>query len=1583
MKNNYFKKLGRHCSLVLLVLSGWTGMAQCDPVSVPYEQDFESVVTPAMPACTTIVNAGSGNNWTTASATSGGFTSKTLRYTYNFASPANAWFFTRGINLTAGTSYRISYKYGATSTFYTEKLGVAYGTAATAAGMTNVLANHNAITNTTPITSDIDFTPATTGVYYFGFNAKSATNQNVLLVDDINITVTPTCLVPTAVVTTSISTTSIGLSWTASTSAPAGGYEYYYSSSNTKPTVATAGTPVPTGTSATINNLNPSSTYYFWVRSICSATDKSAWTEVKSGNTLCGVSAVPYVLDFEAVTTPALPLCTTAANEGEGDSTWRTSSPVNAGFTTKVLSYSYDWEYDANAWFITGAVNLTAGTSYRLSYKYGNSYSSYTESFLVAYGTSGQSSAMVNVLADHPEVTGAAPAVNAIDFTPAVSGTYYFGFQVYSIADQGSLYLDDISVKVTPSCFVPAAPVAVASTPTSMNISWSAPSTPATSGYEYYYSTSTTAPTAATTGTTVATGTTASVSSLSPNTTYNVWVRTLCSATDKSEWAGPVTATTPCVAVNAPLTEAFTTGAMPSCWTTTSSNPTVATGIWKFTGMINGSTGPLHPEGTFAWVDGSDPSDISDVTLLSPMMNLTTITNPQLVFEYYSNNSGTYDNNVLSVDVFNGTTWANVFSDNTSSEEWRTIEIPLTAFAGNTIQVRFVVDKSIAEEGNAYYNDIAIDNVKVRQAPTCLLPSAVQASATSATSAAISWTPSASTPAGGYEYYHSTTDTAPTAAATGTVVLTGTTATISSLTANTTYYVWVRALCSATDRSEWTAIAVSFTTPCVPVNAPFLEEFSTGVKPSCWTTTSSNPTVATGIWKFAGMINGTTGPLHPAGTFAWADGSDPSDISDVTLLSPMINLSGLTNPQLAFDFYSNNIGEDENNILSVDVFNGTVWTNIFMDNTSDEQWRTIEFSLASFAGNTIQLRFVMDKTAAAAGNAYYNDIAIDNVKVRQTPTCLKPTNVTAVSNTTTTVNLSWTAAVPAPANGYEYYYSTTNTAPAATATGTVVATGTTATISNLPSGTTQYIWVRSLCSATDKSDWTLSVNATTLCAPATVPYTENFDGVTTDGLPNCTVVVNDGEGNEWETSVPGEDGFDTTALTYSYDFNNPADTWFYTRELAFTAGVSYRVSYKYAVSSEDYEENFAVAYGPSAESSAMTILATHEGIVNTDPMVNTVDFTPTVTGVYRIGFHAYSEANQFDIYIDDISVTLSPSCIEPTALQYSAITASSVTLSWTAPAAAPAGGYAYYYSAVGVPPTATTAGTAVPTGTSVTIPALASDTEYSFWVRSICTATDSSAWSGPFTATTPCTATGVPYIEDFESATDPELPGCTVVVNNGEGSGWETMNPDYAGFTTNVLSYGYDFEYAADTWFFTRGLNLVAGTTYKLSYKYGASSEDYPENLRVAYGTSPTSAAMTSEMAVHEGFIGIVPFTNSVQFTPSTSGVYYIGFQAYSEANMDHIFVDDIMVDVALGTKGIDNASLSYYPNPVKDVLNLSFTTDITSIVIYNLLGQQVMAKDINAAKATVDMSALADGAYIVNVTAGSAIKTIKVIKKQ
>ncbi|WP_180277287.1 GEVED domain-containing protein [Chryseobacterium sp. 52] len=113
-------------------------------------------------------------------------------------------------------------------------------------------------------------------------------------------------------------------------------------------------------------------------------------------------------------------------------------------------------------------------------------------------------------------------------------------------------------------------------------------------------------------------------------------------------------------------------------------------------------------------------------------------------------------------------------------------------------------------------------------------------------------------------------------------------------------------------------------------------------------------------------------------------------------------------------------------------------------------------------------------------------------------------------------------------------------------------------------------------------------------------------------------------------------------------------------------------------------------------------------------------------------------------WIGSATVTTPPTCSAPTALTLGTVIPTSASISWTAPAFAPAGGYDVYYSTSATPPTAATLPSqTVTTGTSATLSPLIANTTYYVWVRSRCTTADQSAWTGPLTVLTGyCTPTG-------------------------------------------------------------------------------------------------------------------------------------------------------------------------------------------------------------------------------------------------
>jgi len=90
----------------------------------------------------------------------------------------------------------------------------------------------------------------------------------------------------------------------------------------------------------------------------------------------------------------------------------------------------------------------------------------------------------------------------------------------------------------------------------------------------------------------------------------------------------------------------------------------------------------------------------------------------------------------------------------------------------------------------------------------------------------------------------------------------------------------------------------------------------------------------------------------------------------------------------------------------------------------------------------------------------------------------------------------------------------------------------------------------------------------------------------------------------------------------------------------------------------------------------------------------------------------------------------------------------------------------------------------------------------------------------------------------------------------------------------------------------------------------------------------------------------------------------------------------EITAGEELSTETFKMDALKYYPNPADSFLNVSYSENISSIAVYNLLGQQVLSLNPNAQAVRIDMAALNSGAYLVKVASGNDVRIIKVIRK-
>ena len=430
--------------------------------------------------------------------------------------------------------------------------------------------------------------------------------------------------------------------------------------------------------------------------------------------------------------------------------------------------------------------------------------------------------------------------------------------------------------------------------------------------------------------------------------------------------------------------------------------------------------------------------------------------------------------------------------------------------------------------------------------------------------------------------------------------------------------------------------------------------------------------------------------------------------------------------------------------------------------------------------------------------------------------CFAPTAITAtLLGDNSTLNINWTNPSVVPAGGFDWEVSTSPTPGVG-----VFASGNTSSnavsVPGLAVGITYYIRVKPTCKLTWLNSTPTTITPT--CPIATIPYTQNFESVTTPAIPNCNSVA--------AVTGPLMVTQDNTATAY-FGFNNKnlitvgalaQNTWYFTQGIDVTAadivasGGSFRLSYKYGGSREQsfFEQKMRVHYGTVASVAGMTTLLADHNSIKLSPINEVINFTISTPGVYYFGFNGYANASQGFLQLDDINLNYS-TCIQPTALTSGQITSSSAIISWTPPAVLPAGGYQFIVSTVNTPPNASS----LPTGSTVagvtlnTLTGLLPSTTYYFWVRSNCGG-ENSIWSlvGTFVTLAPppvpCSPSGATFPQDANGITNVTMGS----INNTTGI--EVNNyGNYSALTTNVaqgatlpvsITYATGFTYDTNIW---------------------------------------------------------------------------------------------------------------------------------------------------------------------------------------
>ncbi len=858
--------------------------------------------------------------------------------------------------------------------------------------------------------------------------------------------------------------------------------------------------------------------------------------------------------------------------------------------------------------------------------------------------------------------------------------------------------------------------------------------------------------------------------------------------------------------------------------------------------------------------------------------------------------------------------------------------------------------------------------------PSCFSPASIIASAITTATATVSWSAVVPTPATGYQYVISTDANAPAGAGTPTTAVS---VPVTMLMANTLYYIYVRSNCGGSF-SAWSS--ASFTTACTAITS-FSENFD-GVTipalPNCW------GGVFDGAAPGAQVITGISFASSPNALRMRSDGSALT--ASIIAVSPNIsNLSAGTH-RLVFKALTNDNADD--------LIIGT------LSNPNDATTFT---PLQNVDINTVSAQYIVSFLGYTGTNQYigfkrlcvntYNSVFVDDISWEPIPavapfcaTGITATPDAACGNFNTAIN--WTATP-----NTEGYKLTIGTTAGGSNILNNVNIGNVLTYSLPGTFATTYYYkitpfnvVGSAVGCVEQSFATFATG----CYCTSVPSSNDGEGITnvligSTDFPNTDVTYFD------HTAIPVslqqavnanvQVTFNTTGGFGSYDYNTVV--W-----------IDFNNNF-------NFEASEIVFTGPSALESPTTLNASFimpltAGLGNHRMRIVATDALQSIPNpCYNSSYGVTLDFN--------INITAAPACVAPIGLTSSAVTPTTATISWTALSTAPSVGYEYVVSPTNVLPTV--AGTPTTAITANITSGLSPITTYYAFVRSNCGGSFS-AWSASINFTTLCSPLAAPATENFDTF----LPSCwskgqsgnlttgpTAFVNNT--SGW---NAD--GFA-NVTAIGAIdvnvWNAALNDWIISPQFTIPA-TGYKLQFDAAATqylSTFGPQNPVAP--TTPWEADDKIEVLVSTTGTSNWTILNTFNDTnqPSATGTNYIyNLDAYSGQNVRIAFravegasngsadiefsIDNLNVTNLLKTESFDLTGFSAYPNPVKDVLNLTYTKDISNVSVLNLLGQEVITKSVNASQSKIDMSNLTNGTYLVKVTVDGFVKTLKVVKQ-
>ena len=1112
--------------------------------------------------------------------------------------------------------------------------------------------------------------------------------------------------------------------------------------------------------------------------------------------------------------------------------------------------------------------------------------------------------------------------LNSVAGTANTSGMLFNNVSPANVISSGLTY-----TWTPPSCSAPGGFVASAITPTAATISWNAVSPAPATGYEYFFSTTNATPTVAGTPTTALS---ANLTSLSVNTTYFVWLRSDCGSGTFSAWSGPFTFATPCNPNTIPYFEGFESGYV--------HNTNVA-----------GCITQASVTGTQVWTANSTLTDF----------NRTPRTGSFNAFLRYGNEDWLF----IPIELVGGTSYRVQFfarqdgaiaansnmaiSYGTANNAAAMTNVVTAATGIINGNYQEIVGDFVPATSGVYYvgikgfmnfspNFISIDDISIDVTPPCINPSSLSVNSISTNSVNFLFNGNPDGSQLDFAYVVQPQGTgAPTTYPAGTLEDGTNTVNdfnfvipVTGLLPATNYEIYVAANCNGT----WVG-PLNFVTACTAVT-DFSQGFETttgALFPTCWSKVGpdglANTQASTGISGARNLyMYSTTAASRPVVSMIPVSnasaGTHRMKMKVRANFTPgeTLELGYLTNPTDATTFTS----------ISSIVTNSTTVAQDFITVPSGMPAGDVVFAL---------------RTGTALLSVLVDDVVWEPIPAAA-PSCAS--NIVATPNATCgnfANTITWD--VTSGADGYYVFVGTT---PG----GIDVSDGTTPVATNSFTftgaiSTTYYYTIvpfNAIGSATGCTEASFTTVATG-CYCTSAPTSVDGNGITNVqiGTTNFPSTV---------TVAPFYNDFTATPVDMSQGISNNV-------QISYDTGFGY--TYPYAIFI-DANDDFTF--------DASEIVAT--GTVSNTPAIQTVNASFVMPGTIPLGNHRMRIVTADSAF--DAPNPFNP-CYSGTWGETADFTVNIVAASCAPPVATatvvPACGTAQFSVDVNV--TALGSGTPSITDGTTTWPITAVGVVNVGPFASGATVNLTVLHGTDATCNLPLSA-----ITYTCPAANDNLCNAIALTVNAISTGTQYNNIGSTAETNEPIPACFNDDINGSVWFsFIAPASGEVNITTDIA---GATLDDTEIAVYAAAGvTCSDLSTLGAVLGCDQDSGTTINFNSFLNLAGLTAGnTYYIQVDKYSDFNSNGSF--GIEVQEVLSSDSFDNANFIAYPNPVKDIFNVSYSSEISSVRVINLLGQEVVSKQVNATSTQVDMSQLSAGTYIVNVTVGDTIKTIKVVKQ-